>query len=87
MAYINNFQIDAATTPDIKRYQRACKRMVLTPTTLFPNDFEHDTVVTVVNSNDLESKEMSMKTGTSTSTTLTMANIQSLEQEVVRMNF
>eukprot|EP00102_Acyrthosiphon_pisum_P018937 XP_016656147.1 PREDICTED: uncharacterized protein LOC100160969 isoform X2 [Acyrthosiphon pisum] len=77
----------AATTPDIKRYHRATKQMALTPTILFPNDLENDTVVqssavvAVPNSNDGENMDVSKETGTSTSTTITMADIQTLEQE------
>lgn len=76
-----------ATTPDIKRYHRATKQMALTPTILFPNDLEDNTVVTVPNLSDVENIDISMVTGTSTSTTMTMANIQTLEQEVVRKDF
>jgi len=54
---------------------------------LFPNDLEDDTVVTVPNSSDVENMDVSMETGTSTSTTFTIANIQTLEQEVVRKDF
>eukprot|EP00102_Acyrthosiphon_pisum_P018936 XP_016656146.1 PREDICTED: uncharacterized protein LOC100160969 isoform X1 [Acyrthosiphon pisum] len=78
----------AATTPDIKRYHRATKQMALTPTILFPNDLENDTVVqssavvAVPNSNDGENMDVSKETGTSTSTTITMADIQTLEQEM-----
>jgi hypothetical protein len=79
--------IGAATTPDIKQYHRATKRMALTPTILFPNDLEDDTVVTVPNSSDVENVDRSMETGTSTSRTMTIANIQTLEQEVVREDF
>lgn len=61
--------------------------MALTPTILFPNDSELDTVVTVDKSNDVESMDMHMETGTLISTTMTMGNIQALEQEIVRMNF
>lgn len=60
--------------------------MALTPTTLFPNNLEHDTVVTVAKSSDVEIIDMNMETGTSTSTTLTMDNIQTLEQDTVRLN-
>lgn len=81
------FKTGAATKPDIKRYHRATKRMALTPTILFPNDLEDDTVVTVPNSSDVENMDVSMETGTSTSTTFTIANIQTLEQEVVRKDF
>ncbi|CAI6375392.1 unnamed protein product [Macrosiphum euphorbiae] len=77
----------AATTPDINRYHRATKRMALTPTILFPNDLEDNTVVTVSNLSDVENMDISMETGTSTSTTMTMANIQTLEQEVVTKDF
>jgi len=59
--------------------------MASTPTILFPNDL--NTIVAVANYNDLECMDISMETGTSISTTMTMADIQTLEQEVVKMNF
>jgi len=54
---------------------------------LFPNDLEDDTVVTVPSFSDVENMDISMETETSTLTTITLANIQTLEQEVVRKDF